>query len=361
MTDPSTSRLMVALVLAAICLPAAAKDPNPPTTRLKFEVDQRVDQRIAYWLSTSQYGQPSRVPIKEGLVRPSHRAELFIANLPSRVASQRRSVLEMDFRGPGAIEKILKTPAGQRISPAQREFLKAGRAIYREGSLGDQVIDSFRFWVYAVSKDDAERSVQAFIQFLTAEAEAKMRLLLSECKEITEDIIPGCKKKISEMPDEIKAVEAKLDTLKKTLHYVTIEEAMQAVLEFNKTLNTLEVEIAGSQAEVSANKEYMANTNLTNDALTKLQQILAGHIIELAGALARKETAAKIRDQAKEFYDLHAQVVKLPKELSRLRGSLPRLESRLKSVKLEITDPDSGALSPKVFENKVVINSVNAN
>jgi len=354
MTDSSKSRLMVALVLATICLPAGAKDPNHPTTGLRFEVDQR----IADWVSTDMYGRPSRIPTKEGLVRPSHRAQLFIANLPSSEASQRRNALDVDFQGPEAIEKILDTPAGRKISAAQRKFLEAGRAIYRDGSLGDEVADHFRFWVYAVSKDDAEKTAQALIQFLTAEAEAKLQVMLSECKKLTEDITPGCKKRISEMPGEIKAVEAKLDTLKKTVHYVSTEEAMQSVLEFNKTLNTLEVEVAGLRAKVAATKEYMAHTNLTNEALTKLQHILADHIIEQAGALARKETATKIRDQAKEFYDLHNELAKFPKILSNLENSLSNYEGGLERAEEAITSPHGGALPPNVFENKVVINLV---
>ncbi|MBL7153828.1 MAG: hypothetical protein ISS79_08925 [Phycisphaerae bacterium] len=354
MTDSSKSRLMAAFVLATICLPAAAKDQNHPTTRLRFEVEQR----IVDWRSTTAYGSSSRVSIKEGLVRPSHRAQLFIANLPSRKMSTRGDILYVDFQESQAIKKILNTPAGQKISPAQREFLEAGRAIYRDGSLGDQVVDHFRLWIYAVSKDDVEKTTQALIQFLTAEAEAKIRLWLSECKKLTEDSIPGYKKRVSEAEGEIKAVQTKLDTLKKTVHYVSIEEAMQTVLEFNKTLNTLEVEIAGLQAKVSANKEYMAHANLTNDALTKLQQILADHIIELAGALAKKETATKIRDQAKEFYDLHTQLTKLPKTLTNLRKSLSSHESSLQGAENAMTDPRGGALAPKVFGNKVVINPV---
>jgi len=355
MTDSSKSRLMMAFVLATICLPAAAKDPNHPTTGLRFEVDQSTVD----WVSIDMYGRPSRIPTKEGLVRPSHRAQLSIANLPSREPPRQETRPDVDFQGPEAIEKILNTPAGQKMTPAQREFLEAGRAMYRDGSPGDQVADHFRFWVYGVSKDDTEKAVQAFIQFLTAEAEAKMQLWLSECKKLTEDVIPGCKKTISEKQGEIKAVQTKFESLKKTVHYVSTEEAMQTVLEFNKTLNTLEVEVAGLQAKVSANKEYMAHTNLTNDALTKLQQILADHIIELAGALAGKETATKIRDQAKEFYDLHTELVTLPKSLTILERTLSGYERGLEGVEKVLTNPYSGALPPKVFENKVVINPVN--
>jgi len=354
MTDSSKSRLMAALVLATICLPAAAKDPNHPTTGLRFEVGQTT----VYWMTTDMYGRSSRVPIKQGLVRPSHCAQLFIANFPARQVPDRRNMADVDFQGPQAIRGIIDTPAGQEISPAQREFLEAGRAIYRDGPLGDEVADHFRFWVYGVSEDDTEKTVQAFIQFLTAEAEAKLQAMLSESKKLTEDLIPGYKKRISETQGEIKAAQTKLDTLKKTVHYVSTEEAMQTVLEFNKTLNTLEVEIAGLQAKVSANKEYMAHTNLTNDALTKLQQILGDHIIELAGALARKETATKIRDQAKDFYDLHTQLDKLPKDLNNLRASLARSESGLEEAEKAMSNPHGGALPPKVFENKVVINPV---
>jgi len=354
MTDSNKYRLMAAFVLATICLPAAAKDQNAPAARLKFEVAQRTVD----WVSADMYGRSSRVSSQGGLVKPSHRAQLFIANVPYTVRSSTRYTLSVDFQGAKAIEKIIETPAGQKMSSAQREFLKAGRAIYREGPLGDEVADHFRFWVYGVSKEDAERTTQAFIQFLTAEAEANMQSWLSERKKLTEDSIPSYKKRVSEAEGEIKAVQTRLDVLKKSVHYVSTEEAMQTVLEFNKTLNTLEVDIAGSQAKVSANKEYMRTTNLTNNALTKLQEILAGHIIELAGALAKKETATKIRDQAKEFYDLHTQLTKLPKGLDNLLKALRGQEGDLMRAEERITSRSHGALPPKVFDNKVVINAV---
>jgi len=126
MTDSGKYRLIVLLVLAAICLPAAAKDPNGPATGLRFEVEQK----LVGWDKTDMFGRSSNVRIKEGLVRPSHRALLFISNV-SRKTSRPEGMMGVDFQGPEAIKKILDTPAGQKISPAQRKFLKTGKAIYR--------------------------------------------------------------------------------------------------------------------------------------------------------------------------------------------------------------------------------------
>ena len=353
MTDWSKYRLMTALVAAAICLPASAKEPNLSTASLRFEVDQK----IVDWRTTDTMGRSSRVDVKRGLIEPSHRAELFIANIPFSGTPQRRGAqrLSVDFRTSEAVEKILGTPAGRKISPEQRRFIEGGNAICREGSIGDEVVGRFRFWVYAVSKGDAEKTTQALIQFLTGEAERNMQFWLSERKKLTEESIPSFEGRVSDVEREIKAVQTKLDMLKKTVHCISPEEAMQTVLEFNKILNKLEVEIAGLQAQVSANKDYMTHSNLTNEALTQMQQILGEHTIELAGALARKEAAAKIRDQAKEFYDLHSQLTEQAKNLHSLRKALLGCQGDLREAEDKMADPHGGVLPPEVFENKVVV------
>ncbi|MHC4741414.1 MAG: hypothetical protein ACYS8Z_05855 [Planctomycetota bacterium] len=357
MSDSSKYRLMMVLVLAAISLPAAGKESNDPAARLKFEVDQRT----VSWTSADSRGRVSRVPVKEGFARPSYRAELFVANLAtSRTIISGRLVEAPNtyFQGAEAISGILNTPSGRKVSGSQREFLESGRAIYREGSFGGRVEGHFGFWVYGVSKDDAERTAQAFVQYLTAEGEATKQYWLSERKKIAEELMPEAEKEIADAEEEIKKVQTRFDVLKKSVHYVSTVEAMETVLEFNRMLNDLEVEISGLQAKVAANKEYMAKSNLTEDALTQLQQILGDHIIELAGAQAKKETAAKIRNNARLFYDLDKQLDELPKGLVIKRRSLSSLEKRLKDSEDKINHPYSGTMPPKVFENKVVVNAV---
>jgi hypothetical protein len=312
------------------------------------------------------YGSSSRVSIKKGLVIPSHRAELFIGNISFSGTSQRRGGqrLTVDFQSRDAIEKILSTPAGRIVSAAQRKFIEGGNALYRYGSLGDEVADHFRFWVYAVSRDDVEKTTQAFIQFLIVEAEANMQYWLSECDRISRELIPDTEKRIAETLGSIKTTEAKLAKLKKTVLYVSTEEAIQTVLEFNGTLDALEVEIAGLRAKVAANKEYMReytdHASLREETFAMLQQILGNDTIELAGALARMQAAAKIRDRAKEYYDLHTQLDELPNTLKNLENSKSSLEEGLKGAEERMADPYSGVRPPKIFENEVFINPIDA-
>ena len=57
---------------------------------------------------------------------------------------------------------------------------------------------------------------------------------------------------------------------------------------------------------------------------------------------------------------MHYQLRELPKTFISLKQSLGGFEDNLVSVKGGIIDPYSGALPPKVFENNVVINPVDA-
>lgn len=362
MSDSRKCRFIGILILAVSCVLAGAAGSEGPVAGLKFEY---AGESVVDWRSGESYGRTSRVAIKKGLIEPSHRGELFVGNIPFSGSPQRRGSqrLTVDFQTRDGIEKILGTATGRKISGAQRKFIEGGKAICRDGSLGDEVSEHFRFWIYGVSREAVEKTTEAFIEFLTAEAEANMQYWLSEIENIGEEQIPDANRQISETLGEFNAAEAKLASLKKTVKYISVEEAMQTVVEFNSRLNLLELEVVGLQAKVAANQEYVRQEhgekgNLTDETYVMVQQILADDVIELAGALAKKQAATKIRDQAKSFYDLHIQLDDLPKKLKNLENSLRSLEEGLAGARSKRTDPHGGAVGPTVFENKVVINAV---
>ncbi len=353
-------QFLVVLIVVLACVPALCQEPNQPKTELKFEISSEKQE----WLTEESKKVVGELPIK-----PTHVGELFIWNLQRKGerARDHRSGRTMtkfrpsvDFSSHQVLRLILETSAGQSISEQQRELLRTGHAITTVGYFGDTVGNHFHFRCYAVSRDDTEKIVKALMEFLTNRNNEILQSVQNN-KTLLEEKIIDCKDEISKKQDELKGIESKLDELGKTAHYLSPDEAEETVLELNKTLNALDVEVAGLQAKVSTIENYVEKYKSkktvagSQEALAKLEQMLSEQAVELASALARKEAATKIRNQAEEFYNLHKQHAQLPEELKNLRKNLSRFESDLRDIKEMLFKPNPDMLPTKVYQNKVTI------
>lgn len=97
----------------------------------------------------------------------------------------------------------------------------------------------------------------------------------------------------------------------------------------------------------------LSKKNVSIEGLAKLEQILSEQIIELAGALARKEAVIQIRTREENFYNIHKQWSDLNREVSRLRNDLDT--RNLEHAKEILANPRPNMLPLKVIENKVTI------
>ncbi|MHC4098272.1 MAG: hypothetical protein ACYSWZ_23515 [Planctomycetota bacterium] len=365
MISSKKRQLVIILILFCICVPVLGVEPNEPKTELKFEIS---DEQLPWLYGTREI---AKVPIK-----PGYGAELFIWNLPEaqfmtpssrppRRPTPRRQPRnwsvrrpDIDFASPKMIKTILDTSAGQSMSELQREFVTMGYALLKIGRFNDKLPNYHHLGVYAVSQDDAKKMVKAFIEVLTNEAKKELVFWQSERQRLQEEI-PNTKKKISEIEEQYRATQNKLDELERDVHYLSTDEAKEIVLELNKKLNNLEVEIAGLQAKVSTIEEHIEKYKKRNaergPAFAKLEEMLNDQTIELAGALASKEAATKIRNQAQEFCDLHRQLTQLPKSNTNLIRNLEASEHGLGQVEEKLADLNPDILPPKVFQNKVTI------
>jgi hypothetical protein len=77
--------------------------------------------------------------------------------------------------------------------------------------------------------------------------------------------------------------------------------------------------------------------------------------VELAGALARREAATKIRSRAQEFYDLSVLEIGLNQEIADLKKELSMYEMELPEAERGYAQATADELPPKVFQNKVTI------
>jgi hypothetical protein len=327
---------IIGLVVLTACTTAMCQEPNQPKIELNFEVNTEGQK----WITDHGIGQ--------GPISPTHVAVLFI-----------RSPHYMpNFNQPAAIDKVLNAPAGKLMSQKQRDFVSAARAFCRLNLSELTMPNHYNFHLYAVSELDARNMAKAFIEDLTNIADANRKALLDERQRLQVQI-NELKNDISETEAELKGSQTELEGLKGKVHYLTMDEAEQAVLELNKMLDVIDVETAGLQAKVLAIGKFKSGNKISNeDTLSKLEQMLSEQTIELAGALARKEAVTKIRDRAEEFYNLRKKQLELPKTLDLLRSSLLNRERDLQQVQGRLISPASNAMPPKVYQNKVTIYTV---
>jgi hypothetical protein len=327
-------KLLIVLILSCVCIQSLNAEPNQPGGDLKFESSQQEKE----WVIGN--GREKGKVVGEWSIKPTHVGELFIWNIHRERWSNRGRVQYrpvIDFTNSGTLKDILGTSSGIDMSQSQLEFLRTGQAINVVGSYGEIVGNYFCFRCYAVSEDDAKKTVKALMEFLTYKAHELYDYQLKRQK-------------------SLQAVRDKLDAISKVVHYLYSKEAGEIVLELNKTLNSLDVEIAGLQAKVSAIEAYRPmKTNVLGEINNKLEAMMAEQSVQLAGALAKKEALMKIRDQAEEFYNLYEQKKELPMSINALKSNLSEAENSLERVKATLFKLPPEMQPPKVFQNKVTI------
>jgi myosin heavy subunit len=341
----SRSHLASILILTCICIPALCQDANNLETQLKFEVSQ--EERA--WVRNSE-SRPGRGPIK-----PSYSAEFAVYESGPDIAMD----LTMTSHN---LDSILRTSAGQLLSREQQRFLAASDALAITDQ-GDVVRHHYILRLYAVSQKDAKKMTEALIQVLAEKSSTRFQQLKNRVEEL-EEKASEARRDLAQQETKQEHIATELQkAFKEGIHSLDAQlglgsdapnKAKETVLEMNRTLDVLEVEIAGIRAELSAVDEYKSKKNVSIEALVKLEQILCEQTVKLAGALARKKAAVKIRAREERFYNLYKQWEHAAEQIDKLRRSISSYEDWLGDAKRRLTDLTPNLL-PKVYENKVTI------
>ena len=328
----STKRqLIVVLILGWVYMSAIGDEPNEAKTELKFEIGE-----------TEMMWSLGRGPIKTlpGGIRATHAAVLYIGHAQELP----------DFYSPGAQSSILSTPAGRLLSQRQVDLLYTGsNCIAHLGRFGELLNNHYYFRLYAVSEEDARKTAQAFIQFMTQAANEKARSL----KEILSDLearVSRAKSELLQAEADAKDAKARLVKLRKQGRFLSLKQAEDTAGELNKMLITLDIEIAGIQAMLSAIEQYRSDKGGPNKAsVGQLEEIQREQTVKLAGALAKREKAEAALKEAAEYYNL----VTTSRRADHLRQDIRSLENDINQRKAKLAVPEM--LPPKVFQNKVMI------
>lgn len=362
MINSRRHQLGIALVLACICAAAFGQDANDAKTELKFEINAENAQRLYGKIKTT------RTPI-----RPTHVAYVEIEWYHWQPTEPN-------------ISEILQTPIGQTVSQLQRDLprtvpaipLVVTKRLTSTYGFGSYPFGSNKYAVYAVSQEDAKKMAQALVEVLMKEADVALGPILKSYinkilskKQELEKNVAQTKKTLLEKKAEWSSAEEKLQKkLKEGPHFMhelahsseAAKEAQATILEMNRILDSLNIEIAGIEAKLSAVREYrgprslrLRKEHVTSEGLAKLEQILIEQTVELAGASARKKAVLDIQTREREFLNLYKKWEAASYAIGKLKGNLSSYEQKLTEVADKLANPTPEMLPPTVFQNKVII------
>ncbi|MHC4618770.1 MAG: hypothetical protein ACYTEQ_13585 [Planctomycetota bacterium] len=338
MMNSRISQLAMALILTCTWTSVFGAEPNEAKgskTELNFEVGSGEKP----WVRDED-GSSGQGPIK-----PSHVCELFVE--PRYPWSH--------FR-PRLIREILETSAARGMSARQREFLTTCDAMVWT-NFGNILKGHNQLRLYAVSEVDAKKMVDASMEFFANRAKAKVEELLKIKRRAEQKLSEA--EKLPEKEAEVEAAQRRFDAFKKTVRYRSVSEAYESIGEFNKILNSIEVEIAGIQASLQAIREFQGKRRKGRvdmaGAADKLLEMVIHQTIELRSAEARRRTAMKLRKEAEELCDLKGKLDEAKTARDALAGDLSGYKTQLVEIEKRLAVPRPEMLPPKVYENKVTI------
>ena len=208
--------------------------------------------------------------------------------------------------------------------------------------------------------------VNSFIEVATNRADEGTQSVLKELQERKEKI-SEIKKKLPEKQKKLDEAKSKYKEIKNARYFSSLHDreaytkAKETMFLMDKTLDTLEIELAGIQEKLKSIEQYRRRKyaedakNFSRETLNKLDQMFVEQMIELSSAKARQQAALKIRERNKEFLTIFDQWMNLASEVDSLKNRLADHERNLRRAKTRLANPSSEMLPPKVFQNKVTI------
>jgi len=335
------TRFVISLLLICISAPLWSAEPSEAKIDLKFETDNNKSQ---LWVSDRQ-NTPGKGPIK-----PTHVAVLNLRNLSLPfITNNHESILQ-----------ILNTPSGKTLSEQQRKFLTVSDAVFL---MDHRRSSSNMVFLYAVSAEDAKRMARAYLEVPIEINKERKREYERKIEEETTQI-SKIEKELPEKKKQVEEAESKYRQAKKTRYFPLDDDeandrAKEAMLQMDKMLDVLEIELAGILEKLEAIKEYRRPgkpvIGISADMIHKLDQMLIEQTIELKSAEARKQTALKIRSRHKAFLDLFKQWEDLDLEAKGLTKTLQLAFVRKREYERDLLTKKPMKRLPVVHEKKATI------
>lgn len=333
-------RFIISFILACACATTIGAEPNEAQMNVIFEINNKQSKA---WV-------PGPTGRAKGPIKPTHVA-VFYVRRPWNLSE-----------GDTAIQQILKTSEGQSLSEQQRHFLVASDAVVRWGI--ENVQNHDMLLLYAVSEEEAKKTVQAYLEVQTKKANARMQEYEKYLKDRKQERIE-IKKVLPDKQKQADEIDPKYMEIMNTnylplSHEEAYEKAKETILEMDKKLNILEIELAGIKEKIQSIENFrriksLGGHDFSEEILNKLEQMLVEQLIELKSAEAREQAAVKIRDKDKAFVDLYYQWKNIRGEVYKLKANLEDSEKKVKEMEERLNNPTPDILPPEIYQNKVTI------
>jgi len=332
----------IILILAGIVLPVIASEPNEPNkpeTELKFEI-------------SNQPGGTWRIEDLSGIgpIAPEYVVLFYIKtsnNIPRASAS-------------GQLNLLLETKTGKLMSARQKEFLETSSCYERSSLSFPQIpIDYIRIRLYAVSQDDAKKMAQAFIEIINDKAIENISQYEWEIKD-REQKLSDAKRELPEKESEYEKIKQEYEKLKDQIHSLSsdteaVDLAKKSIIEMDKTLNGLEIELAGINQRLKTIIEYKNDhESMRPEVAGKLDVMYVELVVELSGLEAKKEMTEKINSMEQNFVSLFYKRAELHEEIRSFSDIIEDYPERIERLKDQLkTHPN---MQPaEVYQNTVTI------
>jgi len=348
MTTLKKYQYLSCLILASYCAIAHSQAIDPNTQKLQFKIVKESAEVLEY-----------RQKINNEI---TNYASLCLKNAQNLRFNENE--LQMG---------LLNTKTAKSMSEKQRKLL-AGLIYDDVAPYSDNRIrENMHFRVFAVSEQDAKKTIQALLEYLDSKAQTELENAKKHFEEVnkeTNKTIQELEKKIPELKKEYdeslnnsqidKVIENRWDR-----KYVLVpvddlfQELAGAIKEIKDKLRLLNYDSSNLQAKIKKIEELKNGKNITDqNILTKLDDLLITYEIELAGLVKEKEVVLRNLGEEElvaEALNKIARRQQLPDTIKQLRDELERTQNAISSLETELSRQIAQYKPVRVMDNKVVI------
>ncbi len=340
MISSKNIQLVIIVILTCIVMPVWSVEPNEPETELKFETSiETMIWTIVVGKTDDDKPMYYRDP---GPVKPSYVAKVLLHEDYPLAGS-----------ATGVMGLILESPIAKKFSKEQQKFFKTELVARIESP--DRIPFYYSTWLYATSQEDAKLMVQAYIDGLNKNIEKG----LSNYKQAIDEYqqkLDKAQKELLEKQKELKEIEQSYQSVKDATHRFSPDSeaydlAKASIVEMDKTLNALDIELAGIREKLKAIEKYRNEPNLRD----KLNEMYIELMIEMSGLEARRKVTEQIRAREQEFLYLFNKWGSLQSEVRSLESSIKDSMRMIKNFTDELNNPRPTMRPPKVYQDTVTI------
>jgi len=351
---------VISIVLPALFTTALSattvSEPNNTDSEIKFVIDSNTPVKWSVFVNRLYQGRQVR-GTPSSPIKPTYAARIRIRDDDARFHSEKE-----------VLDRINDSPIAKKFSKSQQEFLKTGFAV----RVNADPEDPYHYYVtclFAVSEDDAKLMARAYLDGEKRFIDHCISVYKRDLSEKQEKLRLA-EKELSEKETKLKACEEEYKPVKDNMHRFSSEEeasklAKETILEMDKALDMLEIELAGIREKLNAIEKYRNKTPSHDTIRVKLDEMFIEQMVELSGLEARRLTTERLRARQQRFLGLFNERDDLQREVTNLRNTVKENQRSIDSLTESLAHPKPNqmlrVLPPKVYQNTVTIYPVVTN